>query len=71
SPRSGRPRQMQRAAISSPIGPFKFVLQARTLRKMPHLREILFCNAADVAAVHAGRRKSETVNSQIAGQTGF
>lgn len=34
---------------------------------MLYCREILVCNAAEIAAIRAGRRKSETANSQVGG----
>lgn len=63
--RSGRGGFNKRALA----GPLKFVLRAHAVREMPHLRENLFCYAAEIAAVHAGRSKSKTVNSQVGGQT--
>ncbi|EBA18281.1 hypothetical protein RSK20926_11199 [Roseobacter sp. SK209-2-6] len=42
----------------------------RTLRKKGRTSAgILFCDAAEIAAVHAGYSKSDTVNSQVAGQS--
>ncbi len=43
------------------------MLRAHAARKMLLLRENPICSAAEIAAVHADRSKSETLNSQVAG----
>ncbi|MEP2733580.1 hypothetical protein [Tateyamaria sp.] len=47
----------------------KISLHARAAEIFPKRRKILCCLAAETAAVHATRSKSETMNSKIAEQS--